>query len=223
MSEALVESRLTELESVIERGQQTFIEVGVALAEIRDSKLYRERFATFEDYCKDRWGWNASRSRQLIGAAEAVASMQSVTVVTQSELPSVQTERQARELAKIKDPEIRAEVWQRSNEIAAEIGTAVTAKLVKEAVQQTVAETNGNARQLHVEAIKNSPATRWSNFLYEIQLNINSIRDNGGITHLAGRWSLSQKQGYLERLKQLRESIDKIAEQLEGAIEYDGN
>lgn len=99
MSEALVESRLTELESVIERGQQTFIEVGVALAEIRDSKLYRERFATFEDYCKDRWGWNASRSRQLIGAAEAVASMQSVTVVTQSELPSVQTERQARELA----------------------------------------------------------------------------------------------------------------------------
>lgn len=40
--------RLKELESVIERGTKTFIEVGYALAEIRDQRLYRQTHATFE-------------------------------------------------------------------------------------------------------------------------------------------------------------------------------
>ena len=39
---SLVESqRLIELEKVIEGGRQTFVEVGTALAEIRDSQIYR--------------------------------------------------------------------------------------------------------------------------------------------------------------------------------------
>lgn len=119
MSTTLEKSRLSELETVIERGQQTFIDVGLALAEIRDSRLYREGFATFEDYCKERWGWNASRSRQLIGAAEAVAQMQRVTIVTPHDFdtnprihfdnpatwPPPKNEGQARELAKIKRAE----------------------------------------------------------------------------------------------------------------------
>jgi hypothetical protein len=44
MSEALElppAVRLIELESVIETGIKTFVEVGNALLEIRDSKLYR--------------------------------------------------------------------------------------------------------------------------------------------------------------------------------------
>jgi len=49
--------------------------------------------------------WNASRSRQLIGAAEVA---QSVTTVT---LPTPVNEWQARELARIPDPETRREVW----------------------------------------------------------------------------------------------------------------
>jgi hypothetical protein len=43
-------SRRTELENVIERGLSTFVEVGNALLEIRDSKLYRETHPTFEAY-----------------------------------------------------------------------------------------------------------------------------------------------------------------------------
>ena len=55
--------RLSELEALIERGQQTFIEVGLALTEIRDSKLYRQDFATFDQYCEKRWGWTRQPSR----------------------------------------------------------------------------------------------------------------------------------------------------------------
>lgn len=131
MSQELIEqSRLEELEVVIERGQQTFIDVGLALAEIRDSKLYRQGFATFEDYCKERWGWERRRAYELIASSEAVASMCS----TEHILPPVSNERQARELAKIKDPELRADIWQQANEIAVATQQKVTAKLVNQAI-----------------------------------------------------------------------------------------
>lgn len=129
--DSLETRRLSDLEIVIERGQQTFIEVGLALAEIRDSRLYREAFATFEDYCRGRWGWGASHARNLIGSAEAIAEMASATIVA---LPSVANEGQARELAKIKDPEIRAAVWEQANEMAESLQTTVTARLVRDAV-----------------------------------------------------------------------------------------
>jgi hypothetical protein len=56
-------SRRAELEEVIELGLATFITVGNALLEIRDSRLYRDTHATLEDYCRERWG---SRERTLI-------------------------------------------------------------------------------------------------------------------------------------------------------------
>lgn len=49
-------SKLCQLESTIEAGLKTFVEVGSALMEIRDSRLYRQEFGTFEDYCRERWG-----------------------------------------------------------------------------------------------------------------------------------------------------------------------
>jgi hypothetical protein len=46
--------RLLECETVIEKGFQTFIEVGIVLLEIRDKRLYRQSYETFEDYCRGR-------------------------------------------------------------------------------------------------------------------------------------------------------------------------
>jgi hypothetical protein len=89
---AVERSRLSELEAVVERGRQVFVEVGNALMEIRDERLYRLSHGTFEEYCRERWGFVASRARQLIAAAE------SVTVVTAAGLPAPANERQAREL-----------------------------------------------------------------------------------------------------------------------------
>jgi DNA modification methylase len=68
VTKALTRS-LGELESVIERGFSTFIEVGTAIAEIRDRELYKKSYPTFEDYMRERWGWGRSTGyRQIKGA-----------------------------------------------------------------------------------------------------------------------------------------------------------
>ncbi len=94
MSELVDQARLAELEAVVDRGLQTFYEVGSALLEIREQRLYRQSHKTFEGYCRERFGFSDSRGRQLIAAAKTV------TAVTEQGLPAPRTEREARELAR---------------------------------------------------------------------------------------------------------------------------
>lgn len=95
---------LAEHEAVIERGLNTFVEVGNALYAIREERLYRAKHSLFEDYCRERWGFSDSRARQLVGAARTV------TNVTAAGLPAPANEGQARELSRVPEPE-RAAVW----------------------------------------------------------------------------------------------------------------
>ncbi len=112
-----IAAALAECERVIERGLKTFIEVGHALARIRQERLYRETHTTFEDYCRDRWEFDPSRARQLISAAKTV------TVVTVGGQPAPISERVARELRRAGDK--ASEVW---TETVKEHGPAPTAK-----------------------------------------------------------------------------------------------
>lgn len=88
---------LYRLEETIERGLATFVEVGRALIEIRDGRLYRETYGTFEDYCAQRWQFTTGRARQLVGAAEVAITVTSGN----APLPVPATERVARELAPV--------------------------------------------------------------------------------------------------------------------------
>jgi len=73
----------------------------MALLEIRESRLYRQDYSTFEDYCKERWGWTGNYGRRLITAAEIGQTV------------PFGTESQAREFAPLRDnPETVREVWQ---------------------------------------------------------------------------------------------------------------
>lgn len=114
-------------EDKVSRGLATFVEVGTALAEIRDRRLYRATHGTFEDYCSGRWGMVASRARQLIGAAEVVAQIESVTNVT------LANEGQARAIA----PVLKAEGPERAAEVlrAASDGGALTARSIADAAR----------------------------------------------------------------------------------------
>jgi hypothetical protein len=58
--------RFTELEAIVETHLETFLTVGRALAEIRSRRLYRQQFATFEDYCVKRWGFGGARGLDLL-------------------------------------------------------------------------------------------------------------------------------------------------------------
>jgi hypothetical protein len=62
---------LSKLEAIVRRGLDTDLEVGNALAEIRDTWLYRATHETFEAYLRDRWRMSGPRAYQLIQAAEA--------------------------------------------------------------------------------------------------------------------------------------------------------
>lgn len=96
--------RLKECEKVIQRGRDTFLEVGGALGEIRESRLYRIEFATFEDYCRERWNISKSHANRLIDSAAVVSNLTPIGVI-----PT--TESQARELVSL-EPDVQRAVWE---------------------------------------------------------------------------------------------------------------
>ncbi|MEK7754137.1 MAG: hypothetical protein AAB654_19590 [Acidobacteriota bacterium] len=66
------------MEHVIERGLETFIEVGQALREITERRLYRAMgYGTFAEYCQKRWGWERRHGYELMQAAEVVGNVRS--------------------------------------------------------------------------------------------------------------------------------------------------
>ena len=100
----LDDPRLIHLENVIERGLQTFMDVGSALLEIRDKKLYKPNYKTFELYCRERWKMSQPRAYQLMDAAKVTQNLS-----TNVEL-SPNRESQVRPLAKLK-PKQQRKVW----------------------------------------------------------------------------------------------------------------
>jgi phage N-6-adenine-methyltransferase len=118
--------RLEVLESVIDAGMQTFVHVGNALLEIRDSRLYRQTHGTFEDYCRERWGMQRNYANKLIAAAEVATNLGTTVPI----LPTA--ERQIRPLTTL-EPEQQREAWQRAVETA----------------------TNGKVTAAHVQAVVN--------------------------------------------------------------------
>lgn len=122
-------AHFAELEKVIETGKTTFVSVGLALTEIREDRLYRNNYSSFEEYCQKRWGWSRQRASQLEKSAAVVQALPpKVSTKVDSPNISVPNEKVARELAKV-PPEKRAEVVTK----ATESGQPVTAKSVKEA------------------------------------------------------------------------------------------
>jgi hypothetical protein len=97
------DERLAELEKVIAKGQKTFVEVGLALAEIRDVRLYKREYGSFSEYCRAKWGWERAHAYRLIDAAD-VAKVSPMG-------DKISSERAARELGKA-EPEQRAGIVQ---------------------------------------------------------------------------------------------------------------
>jgi DNA modification methylase len=118
---------LARCEAVVERGLDVFIEVGTALTEIRERRLYRTEFSTFAQYCRRRWGMSRIRAHQLIGASSVATNV--LTVVN---TPPA-NERQARPLVSL-EPDQQRVAW------AHVIKTAPDGKPTAEHVRRVVAE-----------------------------------------------------------------------------------
>lgn len=125
--------RLAQLEKVIKENFTGFVAVGNALAEIREGRLYRQGYKTFEDYCQNIWDVHRNTANQYIAASKVVENLTAIAVKTDDTgtetilLPK--NEAQARELTKL-PPEEQVAVWKR----LVDSGKTITAKAVKKAV-----------------------------------------------------------------------------------------
>lgn len=120
---------LGECEVVIERGMGVFIEVGSALMLVRDNKLYRAEFSTFEDYCLQRWELTDRHANHLIASARVLDELISGTIVPEI-IPA--TESQARELAPLlDDPDELRDVWQHAVERTEGRPTAAAVRAIR--------------------------------------------------------------------------------------------
>ena len=75
---------LTDCEAIIEEGLPTFFRVGVALAQVQQRRLYKDRYPSFEAYLRDRWGWSRRTAYDYIAAAAV-----DERVRTSAQMPSV--------------------------------------------------------------------------------------------------------------------------------------
>lgn len=132
-------ARLAALEETISNGMKTFVSVGNALVDIRDSRLYRASFGTFEAYCEERWGMARAHAYRLMEAAEVTSNLSPIGDI----LPA--TESQARPLAKLPAEEQPA-AWKEAVETAPE--GKVTAKHVEAVVAKRTGRVvqNGNSK-----------------------------------------------------------------------------
>lgn len=85
---------------------------GNALLAIRDKRLYREQYGTFEEYCRGRWGLGRAHAYRLIEGASVIANLSPMGDI----LPT--SERQARALTRL-EPE-----QQREKQAAQPLGTS---------------------------------------------------------------------------------------------------
>lgn len=130
--------------------EQAFYQAGKALAQLRQQRLYRSTYKTFEAYCQDRFRFTRRYSDYLIAAASVVENLQQIrTIHSQNHLNEehqfnensrmIQDQilptrlEQIKPLASLK-PDAQRQVWDKAVEKAN--GKVPSGRIVKEIVEQ---------------------------------------------------------------------------------------
>ncbi|MFN6571995.1 hypothetical protein [Dendronalium sp. ChiSLP03b] len=116
------------LEQKVERA---FYEAGKALMELRDCRLYRSTHKTFEDYCRERFGYSRRQPYLLMEAAVIFDNLTEKCDQIDHILPT--SEGQVRPLTKL-EPQQQQQAWQLSVQEAS--GKVPTGRIVKDVVQR---------------------------------------------------------------------------------------
>ncbi len=177
------QSELTTQERVIDRWQRGSLEAGKALLKIRDARLYRDKYSTFEDYCHQRWGFGRSYGHRLVQAAEVVQSITREDEngvsprVNTAALPS--SEGQVRPLVII-DAKDRPAAWEKANELAN--GRTITASIVKKAASPFLKTPRGAKPGSTVKSRTSHPHTALQ-MVDEVEL---AVRNHKTEQHILG-------------------------------------
>lgn len=123
---------LATCEATISAGLKSFYEVGKALAQIRDAKLYKEKgYGTFESYCKEVWDMSKPRAFELMKAQDTISNLKKSAIA--DKMPA--TESQCRPLTKL-TPADQQKVWKQVVTECERGNVKVTAKRVEQEVKK---------------------------------------------------------------------------------------
>jgi hypothetical protein len=126
---------LAKCEETIQQGLQSFLEVYTALLEVRDHRLYRDQYVTFEAYCRKKWNITDRHANRLMLAGEVVNNIKGDQLVSSVPIAAPENEGQVRELVALsKKEQIEAA------KIVAKKPGKPTAKDFKEAAKKVVSE-----------------------------------------------------------------------------------
>ncbi|MGR3279779.1 hypothetical protein ACSYAD_32500 [Acaryochloris marina NIES-2412] len=96
-----------DIHAALKTGAEVVLAIGTALDQIRDRKLYKAEFRTFEAYVNKKFSMKRSRAYHLISAARVIKELQSH--FKETELPK--NESVVRPLMKFKEQQL-IEIWQ---------------------------------------------------------------------------------------------------------------
>ncbi len=151
---------LEKCEQTIAMGVGTFVLVGSALAQIKDQKLYRQKYHTFADYCRDRWGFGKSHAHRLIDAAEVVKKLCPIGDTASA----LQNEAQARALIKVPEQK-RAQVLSLAKQRAG--SSSITAKLIESCGIEVLGQ-NQTRKSTRSPAVNRGVFLKWVGYLREV-------------------------------------------------------
>ena len=69
------QKKLAECEVIIAAGIVKFYDVGTALKAVKEGRLFRDKYSSFDDYCKAKWGFCSKQAYRYVGASEVVADL----------------------------------------------------------------------------------------------------------------------------------------------------
>ncbi len=104
--------------------------MGRALTEVRDRKLYRAEYGTFEDYAEQRHELSTSQTYRLIDCAGVMGELKKVPRAGQTHPILPTSQRQCLELTCVPSDDL-PEAWQTVVEHAEEKDETITAKLIR--------------------------------------------------------------------------------------------
>lgn len=192
------QSRLEELTAVVDRHLKSFVEVGRALAEIKQLQLWRGSHESFPHFCRDKWDLGQSHAYRMIDASFVVENL---SPIGERFLP--QNESQVRPLTEFSKPE-QLEIWGAVCEAVGPEGK-ITASVVAEAVRQY----RGVQVKEKLEGLRKSRETQVSK---QFDFGFNQFK-NEIERALLSKFRDTSKAAilrYLDGLMEIRESISKM-------------
>lgn len=162
----LVKRSLKSHEEIIESGIRSFLDVGRSLLAIRDERLYKDDYDSFEAYCQGRWKFTRQRAHMYIESTVAVDDLSTIVdkkieessgnsesrklknqIPIPVQIPPPINESQARAIAEAApDANTRRHIWQAVaiNAPKDKAGNPkITASLVKKVAAKITGKSNG--------------------------------------------------------------------------------